>query len=287
MKYTNPDGGIFQGTYVQGKKVRRGPNICPFKRCPSKLLGKTSKKEKSESHETHLSSNDTCKYHERPFWVVKSQIEKQNLEEILAKETKCRLQWKILFFSGSWPIQTCVQFFSVCQYVASKTSMCKGFNNCSTQFWQEKVKWILACLKLDFWNTYFDLCFIDLEMVLKITNLLLFVLTHEYMYSHTEGTNNYATDQVLVFNGLWGKWGKRQTCESGHATKVNISEVPIMWLFLWLFVMVLSGRFLHKSSWFAVQTSSRRKSGSQRRWLCFELNLPDLHQWWRNLQQEG
>ena len=68
-------------------------------------------------------------------------------------------------------------------------------------------------------------------MVLKITNLLLFVLTYEYMYSHAEGTNNQTTDQVLVFNGIWGKWGKRQTCEGGHPTKVNISEVPIMWLF--------------------------------------------------------
>ncbi len=82
-------------------------------------------------------------------------------------------------------------------------------------------------------------------MVLKIITLLLFVLTYEYMYSHAEGTNNNATDQVLVFNGLWGKWGSRQTCEDGHVIKVNLSEVPVMWLFLWLFFIILSGRVWH------------------------------------------
>ena len=63
-------------------------------------------------------------------------------------------------------------------------------------------------------------------MVLKIV-LLLFLLTYEYLYSHAGGANNH-----VAFDGLWGKWGKRQTCEGGHAIKVNISELPVMWLFV-------------------------------------------------------
>ncbi len=76
MKYINPNGGIFQGRYVNGEIVGRVLTFALSTDVPLNSLEKHPRKRRVNPMK-HLSSTDTGKYHERPFWVAKCQIKNQ------------------------------------------------------------------------------------------------------------------------------------------------------------------------------------------------------------------